>query len=239
MRDQMYKIIASRIRQLRKIKRYSRERLEKECRLPSQSIKRTEMEDVSKIDVYDMWAIADNFNVDLDYLIGKQTEERRSIADVSKVTGLSYEAVDILSAFGKMNQTEIDTLSAMICAPSFLPFIDLVKRYCLLEDDSRHMIKEGYSNLSDKEIMVAAIQSNVSMLMNEAKSKAHADLMLTETRTRAFALIASSIVKIDKEVSETEILESLSACGLDAEKERQAFEEYLLEYKDYCKRRAQ
>ena len=242
MKDQLLITIGNRIEELRLEHRISREKLEEECGLNNQSIKKIERIEREKnplrsFDVKALCAIANYFDVDIEYLLGMQNTKRRQVAEVSKVTGLSYEAVDILSSFGKINQTELDTLSALICSPSFIAFVVLLTRYCLLEGESKNMLKEGYSNLSDKEIMIAAIQNNVSMLINEVKSTAHNELMLTKNRTRAFALVAAAAEKTDKVVREADILEALTACGLDAEKEILAFYEYFAEYKNIMKKR--
>ena len=237
MREQINKMIAERIKELRKEQKLSRERLESDCNLPIQSIKRIEMGNMSKIDVNDLCSIAEYFSVDIDYLLGRQNSPLRSVSDVSDVTGLSYEAANILSSFGKMNQTEIDTLSAMICSPSFLLFVEQMKRYCLLEGESRNLLIDGYSSLTDKEVMIAAIQNSVSLLMNEVKTVAQAELIETESRTRAFALVASAAMKVNRTVTEADILESLSECGLDADKEIQAFHKYFIEYEQNMKER--
>lgn len=238
MREQINKMIAERIKELRKEQKLSRERLESDCNLPIQSIKRIEMGNMSKIDVNDLCSIAEYFSVDIDYLLGRQDSPLRSVSDVSDVTGLSYEAANILSSFGKMNQTEIDTLSAMICSPLFLLFVEQMKRYCLLEGESKTMMNDGYSSgLSNKEVLIAAIQNSVSLLMNEVKKAAQAELIETERRTRAFALVASSAMKANRTVTEADILEALSECGLDAKKEIQAFHEYYSEYEKTMKGR--
>ncbi len=237
MREQINKMIAGRIKALRKEKKVSREHLEEACNLPNQSIKRIEMERMSKIDVNDLCAVAEYFNVDIDYLLGRQETPLRSVSDASEVTGLSYDAVKILSSFGKMNQTEIDTLSAVICSPSFLLFTEQMKRYCLLEGESRNLLIDGYPSLTDKEVMIAAIQNSVSLLMNEVKTAAQGELIETDRRTRAFALVASAAMKVNRTVTEADILESLSECGLDADKEIQAFHKYFIEYEQNMKER--
>lgn len=235
MRDHFNKIISSRLKSLRRDAKISREHLEEQCALPIQSVKRIEAENMSKIDVNDLCAIAKYFNVDVEYLLGKQDTPLRTVSDASTVTGLTYDAVSVLSNFGRMHQTEIDTISAMICSPSFLPFVDLMKRYCLLEDNSRSLLVDAHSPLSDKEVMIAAIQNSMSLLMNETKKAAQVELMKTDMRTRAFALVSSSIIKANREASESEIRESLTECGLDADKEIQAFYEYYSEYKQSMK----
>lgn len=239
MRDQIKKMIAERIKELRKAKRLSREHLEEACNLPNQSIKRIEMGNMSKIDVNDLCAIAEYFNVDIDYLLGRQDSPLRSVSDVSDVTGLSYEAANILSSFGRMNRTEIDTLSAMICSPSFLLFIEQMKRYCLLEGESKIMMNDGYSSgMSNREVMIAAIQNSVSLLMNETKTAAQAKLIESDKRTRAFEILASAAMKLNRIPTEPDIIESLSALGIDeAVKEIQAFHEYFTEYEKTMKGR--
>lgn len=237
MRDHFNKIISSRLKSLRRDAKISREHLEEQCALPIQSVKRIEAENMSKIDVNDLCAIAKYFNVDVEYLLGKQDTPLRTVSDASTVTGLTYDAVSVLSNFGRMHQTEIDTISAMICSPSFLPFVDLMKRYCLLEDNSRSLLKDAHSYLSDKEVMVAAIQNSMSLLMNETKKAAQDNLVKADIRTRAFALVASSMMNVNRDVSETDILEALTECGLDAKQEIQAFHEYFSEYKQTMKGR--
>lgn len=237
MSDQLLKLIGNRIESLRIEKKVSREKLESDCNLPDQSIKKIERNPSKTFDVCALNSIADYFDVDFDYLLGKQEDKRKNLADASNVTGLTYDAVSILSKFGRMHQTEIDTISAMICSPSFLPFVDLMKRYCLLEDNSRSLLMDAHSYLSDKEVMVAAIQNNMSLLMNETKKAVQDELVKTDIRTRAFALVSSSIIKANREASESEIRESLAECGLDAKQEIQAFHEYFSEYKQTMKGR--
>lgn len=223
---------------MRKKNKISREKLEEICHLPIQSIKRIEMENMSKIDVNDLCAIADYFNVDIDYLLGKQDTPLHTVSDASKVTGLSYDAVNVLSSFGKLNQTEIDTLSALICSPSFNSFVFQMKRYCLLQGESRNMLIDGYTGLTDKEVLTAAIQSSVSMLMNETRQNAHDELMKTDRRIRIFEIVASAAIKANRTVTDSDILESLSECGLDnAKEEIQAFKAYYAEYEKTMKER--
>ena len=237
MSDQLLKTIGGKIEGLRMEHKISRETLQGACGLKEQSIKKIERNPSKTFDVSALCSIADYFDVDVDYLLGRQEARRKVFADVSAVTGLSYEAANLLSSFGILKQSDVDTLSTLICSPSFLPLINLIKRYCLLEGESKSMLKEGYSNLSDREVMIAAIQNNVSLLVNEAKSKAHDELMLSDKRERAFALIASALIKANSEVSESKIRESLAECGLDADKEIQAFHEYFSEYKKAMKGR--
>lgn len=237
MSDQLLKTIGNKIEGLRMKHKISREKLQEACNLKEQSIKKIERNPSKTFDVSALCSIADYFDVDVEYLLGKQEEERRTLANASEVTGLSYDAVKILSSFGRINQTEIDTLSAVICSPSFLLFTEQMKRYCLLEGESRNLLIDGYSGLTDKEVMIAAIQNSVSLLMNETKTAAQDELIETDRRTRAFALVASAAMKENRTVTEADILESLSECGLDAEKEIQAFHEYFKEYEQNMKER--
>ena len=73
--------------------------------------------------------------------------------------------------------------------------------------------------------------------MNETKKAVQDELVKTDIRTRAFALVSSSIIKANREASESEIRESLAECGLDAKQEIQAFHEYFSEYKQTMKGR--
>ena len=220
MKDYLLKTIGEVIENLRIERNVSRAKLEEACGLPNQSIKRIERNPSMTFDVSALCAIADFFDV-----------------DASIVTGLSYEAVKVLTSFGKLNQTEIDTLSAFICSPSFLPFIVQLKKYCLLTGESKNLLKDEHSSLSDKDILAATIQNNVSLLMNEVKTASQEELIETDKRTRAFALIASSITNLNREVTETDILEALAECGLDAKKEIQPFREFFAEYKKTVKGR--
>lgn len=82
--------------------RISREKIVEACKLSDQSIKRIENQKVTKIDVAELYDIAEYLDVDTEYLMGLQGEvPRRERADASEVTGLSYNAVSILSAWGK------------------------------------------------------------------------------------------------------------------------------------------
>lgn len=237
MPDHLLATIGNKIEELRIEHNISREKLEENCGLKHQSIKKIERNPANTFNVSALCSIADFFDVDVEFLLGKQDVKRRVIADASKVTGLSYEAVRVLASFGKLNQTEIDTLSTFICSPSFLPFIVQLKKYCLLTGESKNLLKDEHSSLTDKDILTATIQNNVSLLMNEVKTASQNELIEKDKKTRAFALIASSIININREVAEADILEALSACGLDAKKEIQAFREYFPEYEKTMKGR--
>lgn len=129
MREQFNEIIAARIKELRKNqkpKMVSREELEEKCGLPNQSIKRIETKQMSKVDVNDLCAIADFFDVDVEYLLGKQDEKRRVIADASQITGLSYEAVNLLVAMKGHQFPVSDILSKMICNPNFYSLMERI-----------------------------------------------------------------------------------------------------------------
>ena len=179
MQDQLLKTIGSRIESLRIECNVSRAKLEEACDLPSQSIKRIERNPSMTFDVSALCAIADYFDVDVDYILGRQNVKRRVIADASKVTGLSYDAIKEISSWGMLHSINKTTLSALICSPSFGTFINYIKMYCEISDE------EAFSHIddlpiSDKEIILAAIQNSMALMINEAKKAVHDELVIEE-----------------------------------------------------------
>lgn len=184
MRNDLLSTVGIRISSLRAKHRVSRETLVEACGLADQSIKRIEnywSKNASKsINMVDLCAIADYFNVDVEYILGKQDVERRDIADTSKVTGLTYDAVNTICSWGKRHSTDSDTLSALICSPSFSMFIEYMKMFCLLEDKETFSYVDGLPHITDKEVIIAAIQHSVALMMNEARNAVHDELTAKE-----------------------------------------------------------
>lgn len=95
--NNLLQIVGERIKELRG--KTSREKLEEDCDLPSNCIRQIENGPRKTLDIAVLCTLADYFNVDIDFLLGKQDTHRRKIADASSVTGLSYEAVEVLKSW--------------------------------------------------------------------------------------------------------------------------------------------
>lgn len=96
-KNNLMQIVGERIKELRG--KTSREKLEEDCDLPSNCIRQIENGPRKTLDIAVLCTLADYFNVDIDFLLGKQDTPQREIADVSSVTGLSYEAVELLKSW--------------------------------------------------------------------------------------------------------------------------------------------
>ena len=156
MKDYLLKTIGEVIENLRIERNVSRAKLEEACGLPNQSIKRIERNPSMTFDVSALCAIADFFDVDVEYLLGKQKEKRRVTADASKVTGLSYEAVDQLIKWKGHQFPVADFLSKMICNPNF---------YSLMERMTNLI------NLTPETASIEIINSEVQRLTSKLEGK--------------------------------------------------------------------
>ena len=168
-KNNLLQTVGERIKELRG--KISREKLEEDCDLPSNCIRQIENGPRKTLDISVLCTLAEYFDVDPEYLLGLQECKRRDVADASKVTGLSYEAVEVLKKIDHLYNIDLfHALSAFICSPSFIPLMVQISNYCkpdngVIQDSVKRL------NITYSEIINASIQKYVSQSLEDAKKQ--------------------------------------------------------------------
>ncbi len=210
--------VGKRVEELRKSNKITREQLEEDCDLPSNCIRQIERGPRKTLDIGVLCNLAEYFDVDPEYLLGVQDCKRRDVADASKVTGLSYEAVDALKSIGYLqNIDRFHALSALICSPSFVPLLIHIANFCTpIEEEI-----PGF-NISVSEVTNASIQKYVTQSLEEARKQCEKKMGWYKEVLPIIRVLTSKLAVKEKEEGkmysdERLVKEVISPIGLDTD----------------------
>ena len=195
------------------------------CELSEQSIKRIENRKVSRIDAAELYDIAQFFDVDITFILGKQKEERREISDTASVTGLSYDAVAVLRSIDHLENINLfHALSAFICSPSFVPLMVQIANFCTPNNDSVPGWGFSYSDVTN-----AAVQKYTAQCLEEAKKQCEKKMEWFRQVLPPISAIAGKLAEQEKEEGQRYsrdriIKEVTKQIGLDADGEKLFFD---------------